>query len=67
MTKIQRVKAYRYKDHDIYKFKLNIPSNVLEKLGWDENTEVEIKATAKALDTTLPDDPTVIGQEGIVQ
>ena len=52
MTKIQRVKAYKYKDHDIYKYKINIPSDVLDKLGWDENTEVEIKAKTKKLEIT---------------
>jgi len=52
MVKIQRVKAYKYKDHHIYKFKLNIPSDVLKKLGWDENTDVELKVKNKKLEIT---------------
>lgn len=35
--------------------------------GEDLWTGVEIEAQAKSLDTTLPDDPTVTGQEGVVQ
>jgi len=52
MVKIQRVIAYKYKDHNIYKFKLNIPSDVLEKLGWNENTDVELKVKDKKLEIT---------------
>ncbi len=52
MAKIQRVKAYTYKDHNVYKYRLNIPSDELEKLGWKEGTEVEIKAKNKKLEIT---------------
>ncbi len=50
MAKIQRVKSYTYKDHDVYKYQLNIPANELEKLGWTEGTEVEIKSKNKKLE-----------------
>ena len=50
MAKIQRVKSYTYKDHNIYKIQLNIPVDVLEELGWKVGTEVEIKAKNKKLE-----------------
>ena len=50
MAKIQRVKAYTYKDHNVYKYRLNIPADELEKLGWKEGTEVEITAKNKKLE-----------------
>lgn len=52
MVKIQRVKAYTYKDHDIYKYRLNIPADLIEKLDWSEGTVVEIKAKNKKLEVS---------------
>ncbi len=49
MVKIQRMKAYDYKDHSIYRYRLDIPSGTLEKLGWDESTHVDIKVLKNKL------------------
>lgn len=35
---IQKQKAYRYKEHFIYKFRLNIPSEMIKELGWSEDS-----------------------------
>ncbi|MBI1663886.1 MAG: AbrB/MazE/SpoVT family DNA-binding domain-containing protein [Nitrosopumilus sp.] len=50
MAKIQRVKAYTYKDRNVYKFRINIPADVLKDLGWKEGTEVEFKTKNKKLE-----------------
>jgi len=52
MVKIQRAIAYTYKDHNIYKYRINIPKDVLEKLGWREGTDVEIIVKNKKLEIT---------------
>ena len=52
MTKIQRVKAYTYKDHPIYKYRLNISSDIIEGLEWQEGTEVELKIKNKKLEVS---------------
>lgn len=52
MPKIQRVKAYDYKDHSIYKYRLNISSDIIEKLEWKEGTEVELKIKNKKLEVS---------------
>ena len=49
MAKIQRVKSYRYKDHDIYRYRLDIPADFLKELGWTEKTHVEFKTKNKKL------------------
>jgi hypothetical protein len=33
--RLQKQVAYRYKGHPIYKYRLNIPSEIIEKLKWD--------------------------------
>ena len=50
MAKIQRVKAYDYKDHSIYKYRLNISSDIIEELEWKEGTEVELKVKNNKLE-----------------
>jgi hypothetical protein len=35
--KLQKQIAYKYKDKSVYKYRLNIPSNMIEKLGWQEH------------------------------
>jgi hypothetical protein len=35
--KLQKQIAYKYKDKFVYKYRLNIPSNMIEKLGWQEH------------------------------
>ncbi|MCV0392763.1 MAG: AbrB/MazE/SpoVT family DNA-binding domain-containing protein [Nitrosopumilus sp.] len=50
MAKIQRVKAYTYKDHDIYKYRINVPSDIIEELKWKEGTEIDFKIKNKKLE-----------------
>jgi hypothetical protein len=35
--KLQKQIAYQYKDKSVYKYRLNIPSNMIEKLGWQKH------------------------------
>lgn len=55
MVKIQCVKAYDYKDHAIYRYRLDIPSGTLEKLGWNESTHVNITVLKNKLEITKMD------------
>ena len=50
MTKLQKVKAYKYKDHNIYKFRLNIPSDVINELQWNEGAELNLRIKNKKLE-----------------
>lgn len=43
MPKLQRVKAYEYKNHAIYKYRLNISADLVEKLKWSEGTDLKLK------------------------
>jgi len=52
MGKIQKVKAYTYKEHAIYKYRLNIPSEVIDELNWKEGTDVDFKVKNKKLVVT---------------
>jgi hypothetical protein len=41
--RLQKQVAYKYNGHPIYKYRLNIPSEIIEKLQWDSpNTELEM-------------------------
>ena len=40
MPKIQKEIAYRYKDHPLDRYRLNVPSDIVESTGWAEGTEV---------------------------
>lgn len=42
MVKLQKRFAYRYKDKDHYKHVINIPEKEIEKLGWQQDAELEI-------------------------
>jgi hypothetical protein len=35
--KLQKQIAYKYKDKFVYKYRLNIPSSIIEKLGWQKH------------------------------
>ena len=50
MATVQRAKAYTYKDHDIYRFRVNIPTKFLKELGWKQGTEIEFKVKNKKLE-----------------
>ncbi len=42
--KLQKQVAYRYKNRPVYKYRLNIPSQMIEKLDWqDSDIRIEIK------------------------
>ena len=34
---LQRQIAYRYKGKGVYKYRLNIPSDMIERLGWQKH------------------------------
>lgn len=34
---LQKQTAYRYKGKAVYKYRLNIPSDIIEKLGWQRH------------------------------
>lgn len=40
--KLQKQVAYTHKDHDIFKYRINIPSELIKKLGWEGGIELEI-------------------------
>lgn len=50
MAKIQRVKAYTYKDHPIYKYRINVPSDIIKDLKWKEGIEIDFKIKDKKLE-----------------
>lgn len=52
MTKIQKVKAYTYKDHDIYKYRINIPSDIIKELKWKEGMGIDFKIKNKKLEVS---------------
>jgi hypothetical protein len=35
---LQKQIAYRYKGKAVYKYRLNIPSDMIERLGWQKHT-----------------------------
>ena len=35
--KLQKQIAYKYKDNFVYRYRFNIPSNMIEKLGWQKH------------------------------
>jgi hypothetical protein len=49
--KLQKLKHSRYKGTEYYKFVVNIPTEVIEKLGWVEGQEVssEVKGSTLVL------------------
>jgi hypothetical protein len=50
-VRLQKQTAYKYKGHPIYKYRLNIPSEIIETLSWDSpNTEVEMTLKNRKLE-----------------
>lgn len=43
VVKLQKQVAYKYKGHKIYKYRINIPANLIEQLKLDAGTELEIR------------------------
>jgi len=44
LVKLQKQAAYKYKDHPIYKYRLNIPSEVIDQVKWKDGQELEVIA-----------------------
>ena len=42
--KLQKQVAYKYKDKTHYKYVLIIPQEIVEKLGWQEGSELQLEA-----------------------
>jgi hypothetical protein len=52
-VRLQKQTAYKYKGHRIYKYRLNIPSEIVETLEWDSpNIEVEMKLKNRKIEIT---------------
>ena len=47
--KLQRIKHSRYKGTEYYKFVVNIPNELVEKLGWEEGQELSAEVKGRAL------------------
>lgn len=45
IIKLQKQVAYTHKDHPIYKYRINIPSEIIQKLGWEGKMDLEIEIT----------------------
>ena len=56
MVKLQRQVAYKYRGHNIYKFRLNVPSQVVEEADWSDGTELEFQVKGKVVEV-LPKEP----------
>lgn len=50
MVKLQKQVAYRYKGHKIYKYRINLPSDTVERLKWDHGTELEVNVKDSKLE-----------------
>lgn len=50
-VKLQKQKAYEYEGHPIFKYRLNIPGDMVRELGWDKgNTELSIRTKDKKME-----------------
>ncbi len=50
-VRLQKQAAYKYNGHPIYKYRLNVPSEMIEKLHWDSpHVEVEMRLNNKKLE-----------------
>ena len=47
--KLQKVKHSQYKGTEYYKFVVNLPSEVIEKLGWAEGEELSPEVKGRTL------------------
>lgn len=42
MVKLQKQIAYRHKGHPIYKYRVNIPTRIIEHVQWKDGQELNI-------------------------
>ena len=50
-VKLQKQKAYEYEGHPIFKYRLNIPSEMIKELEWDKDSiELLIRVKDKKLE-----------------
>ncbi len=56
MAKLQRQVAYKYNGHNIYKYRINLPSEVVERLGWKEGTKPDFLVKEKAVEIRKKED-----------
>jgi hypothetical protein len=55
-VKLQKQKAYEYEGHPIFKFRLNLPSDMVKELVWDKDgTELLIRVKDKKLEIAKAD------------
>lgn len=43
MVRLQKQVAYEYKGHKIYKYRVNVPSGIVESAKWDGGVELEFR------------------------
>lgn len=43
MVKLQKRFAYKYNDRDHYKHILTVPDEYVDKLGWKDGADIELK------------------------
>jgi hypothetical protein len=56
-VKLQKQKAYEYEGHPIFKYRLNLPTDMVKELGWDKDSiELTIKARDKKLEISKASD-----------
>jgi hypothetical protein len=50
-VKLQKQKAYEYEGHPIFKYRLNLPTDMVKELGWDKDSmELTIRTKDKKLE-----------------
>ncbi len=50
-VKLQKQTAYKYEGHPIFKYRLNLPSEMVRELDWDkDNMELLIRIKDKKLE-----------------
>jgi hypothetical protein len=52
VVKLQKEKSYKYKDHEIFRYRLNITPEIVGDLGWKDGTELELKVKNNKLEVS---------------
>ena len=52
VVKLQKEKAYKYKDHEIFRYRINVPSELVGELHWKEGTELDLKIKGNKLEVS---------------
>jgi len=52
VVKLQKEKAYKYKDHEIFRYRLNVTPDIVDDLGWKDGTELELKVKNNKLEVS---------------